>query len=55
MWNKLLLWLGLREQARISGASASDANKTGAIGVLLNEVQKKAEEEAKAEAAKKTS
>lgn len=46
MWEKLLKFLGMRAQARVAGASASEANQAAAVAVALDEVAKKAEQEA---------
>ena len=47
MWEKLLKFLGFRAQARLSGASAAESNQAAAVAVALEEVTKKAEQEAK--------
>ena len=48
MWEKLLKFLGMRAQARVTGASASEANQAAVVAVALEEVAKKAEAEAAA-------
>lgn len=48
MWEAILKFLGFRAPARAVGADAKDANKAAGIGVLMDEVQKKADAEAAA-------
>lgn len=47
IWETLLKFIGMRAQARVSGASAQEANAAAATAIVLEEVQKKAEEQAK--------
>lgn len=53
MWSNLLKFLGFRQQARMTGMDAKDANKAAGIGVVLTELEKKAAEEEKAAKKKK--
>jgi len=47
IWETLLKFIGLRAQARVTGASVQEANAAAATAVVLDEVQKKADEAAK--------
>jgi len=46
MWEKLLMFLGMRQQARLGGLSSKEANKAAAEAVAMQELMKKAEQEA---------
>lgn len=46
-WETFLKFVGLRAQARVGGASASEANQAAAVAVAVEEAQKKAEQAAK--------
>ena len=46
MWQTILKFLGFRAQARAVGADAKDANKAAAAAVVLEELEKKAAQEA---------
>lgn len=41
-WQKLLQFIGLREQARAAGLGAKEANKAAGIGMALEEAAKQA-------------
>lgn len=45
-WQKLLQFIGMREQARAAGLGSKEANKTAAIGLALDEAAKQAAKEA---------
>jgi hypothetical protein len=46
-FDSFLKFVGLRAQARAAGATAAEANKAAGAAVVLEEVQKKADEQAK--------
>jgi hypothetical protein len=45
-FDTFLKFVGLRTQARAAGATAAEANKVAAAAVAIEEVQKKADEQA---------